>query len=154
MKKFLALVLAVICIFSMATVAFAADENLGYGWTCEFCGGYTADYDALIAHQKAFDCGKCDLCGKGFETSDKLKEHKYECNQANVVCDYCGETNPSQAKHDAHIEACKAKYFNIPLAKIIATVKDLLAKIDFSAVFATVKDLGGKLVGALGNIGK
>lgn len=48
----------------------------------------------------------------------------------------------------------KAKYFNIPLAKIVATIKDLLAKIDFEALFGTVKDLGGKLVGALGNIGK
>ena len=154
MKKFLALVLAVICIFSMATVAFAADENLGYGWNCEFCGGYTADYNALIAHQKAFDCGKCDLCGKGFETSDKLKEHKYECNQANVVCDYCGETKSSQAKHDAHIDACKAKYYNIPVAKIMATIKDLFSKIDWSSVLGTVKDLGGKLGGLLGNIGK
>ena len=109
---------------------------------------------ALQEHIKANDCGKCAYCAQGFETSALLADHEYVCRHANKGCDYCGNTFASNADYDAHIEACKAKYFNIPLAKIIATVKDLLAKIDFSAVFATVKDLGGKLVGALGNIGK
>ena len=151
MKKFLALVLAVICIFSMATVAFA---GLSYGWECEFCGGVTSDYEALIKHQQANDCGKCGLCGKGFETKAELDGHAYECHQANIVCDYCGETKSSQAVFDAHIEACKAKYYNIPVAKIVATIKDLFSKIDWSSVLGTVKDLGGKLGGLLGNIGK
>lgn len=151
MKKFLALALAVICIFSMATVAFA---GLDYSWECEFCGGTTTSYDALQEHIKANNCGRCQYCEKGFETADLLAAHEKECPKGSAHCDYCGKDFSPISAYDAHLEACKAKYFNIPLAKIIETVKNLLAKIDFEAVFATVKDLGGKLVGALGNIGK
>ena len=153
MKKFLALALAVICIFSMATVAFATDD-LGHDYVCTICGGSTGSAEALDKHLAAATCGKCQYCGQGYNTAEEIARHEYVCRSNDITCDYCGGNFDSTDDFDAHIEACKAKYFNIPLAKIIATVKDLLAKIDFSAVFATVKDLGGKLVGALGNIGK
>lgn len=142
MKKVLSLLLAVVLVCSMATVALALDHV----WQCEFCDGTTNSYSALLEHQKANECGKCGLCGKGFDTKAELDAHAYDCHQANIVCDYCGGTSSSQAIYDAHIDACKAKYHNIPLAKIIATVKDLISKIDFSKVFGTVKDLAGKAV--------
>ena len=67
---------------------------------------------------------------------------------------YCGKVlGGPEIDFDAHVAACKAKYFNIPLAKIIAAVKNLISKIDFEKVIGTVKDLGGKVVGLLGNIG-
>ena len=137
----------------MATVAFATDD-LGHGYVCTICGGSTGSAAALDKHLAAATCGKCAYCGQGFNTAEEIAAHEYVCRSNSITCDYCGTNFDSTDDFDAHIEACKAKYFNIPLAKIIATVKDLLAKIDFSAVFATVKDLGGKLVGALGNIGK
>lgn len=155
MKKFLALALAVICIFSMATVVFAAE--LPTTKTCGICGAKTTNDDDYNAHLSA-GCGLCPYCSNPFSTAEKLENHKHNyCKDfaGKATCDYCGAASEgTEAEFDAHVEACKAKYFNIPLAKIIATVKNLLAKIDFSAVFATVKDLGGKLVGALGNIGK
>ena len=59
----------------------------------------------------------------------------------------------NEAKFDEHINACKSKYFNIPLAKIIAIVKDLVAKIDFGAIVGTVKDkVIPAITGLLGNI--
>ena len=151
MKKFLAVLLAVICIFSMSTVAFAA---MDHGYVCDNCGGTSASAAEFNAHLAAKTCGKCQYCAQGFNTAEEIAEHEYVCPKAYVGCDYCGGVFASNADFDAHIEACKAKYFNIPLAKIVATIKDLLAKIDFEALFGTVKDLGGKLVGALGNIGK
>ena len=147
MKKVVSLLLAVVLVFSMATVAFAGDPIK----TCVDCG-YTAETAAdYNAHMLAGGCGICDFCGNGFGKDD-LADHEYICTKNSVVCDYCGNTFVSQAEFDNHIEACKAKYFNIPLAKIIATVKDLIAKIDFEAVIGTVKDLGGKVVDFIGGI--
>jgi hypothetical protein len=151
MKKFLAIVLAVICIFSMATVAFAAGD-LGHGYTCNVCGGSTSSQAELNKHLAAATCGKCQYCGQGFNTAEEIAEHEYVCRENSITCDYCGTNFDSTDDFDAHIEACKAKYFNIPLAKIVAVIKDIFSKIDFEALLGTVKDLGGKLVGALGNI--
>lgn len=140
MKKVLSLLLAVVLVFSMATVALAGDPIK----TCVDCG-YTAETaDDYNAHMLAGGCGKCDFCGNGFGKDD-LADHEYICTKNAVGCDYCGDTFSSQANYDAHIEACKAKYFNIPLAKIIATVKDLIAKIDFDSIINTAKDLIGKI---------
>lgn len=139
MKKVLSLLLAVVLVCSMATVALAGDPIK----TCGDCG-YTAETAAdYNAHMLAGGCGICDFCGNGFGKDD-LANHEYICTKNAVGCDYCGGTFPSQAEFDAHIDACKTKYYNIPLAKIIATVKDLIAKIDFSKVVGTAKDLIGK----------
>lgn len=136
MKKVLSLLLAVVLVCSMATVAFAAGSEK----TCKICDFKTTDAAEYDAHMLAEDCGRCDYCGNGFATSKELDAHTYVCLDAGVVCDYCGDTFASNAKYDTHIADCKAKYFNIPLAKIIATVKDLIAKIDFSAIVGTIKD--------------
>ena len=157
MKKVLSLILAVVLVFSMATVAFAA---LSTEKVCDICGAVTtsaADYNAHITNDK---CGKCAYCNNPFTTGDELADHQHNyCRHfaGKATCDYCGAASDStEAAFDAHVEACKAKYFNIPLAKIIAAVKDLIAKIDFEKVIGTVKDLAGKAVPAvkdlLGNI--
>ena len=148
MKKVVSLLLAVVLVCSMATVALAGNPVK----TCADCGFTTdvaADYNAHIV---AGGCGICDYCGNGFATADDLKDHKYVCTKNNVGCDYCGDSFASQAKFDEHLDKCKSDYFNIPLAKIIATVKNLLAKIDFGSILGTVKDLGGKAVSAIGGL--
>lgn len=142
MKKVLSLLLAVVLVFSMATVAFAAGSEK----TCKICDFKTLDAAEYDAHMLAKDCGRCNYCNNGFATSAELNSHTYVCLDANVLCDYCGKTYPSHAEFDAHIEACKDKYFNIPLAKIISIIKDLISKIDFNAIVGTVKDLAGKVV--------
>ena len=141
MKKVLSLLLAVVLVCSMATVALAGAPVK----TCADCG-YTTDVAAdYNTHMLAGGCGICDFCGNGFG-KDELADHEYICTKNSVGCDYCGGSFASQAKYDEHEANCKAKYFNIPLAKIIATVKDIISKIDFEKVFGTVKDLGGKVV--------
>ena len=148
MKKVVSLLLAVVLVFSMATVAFAAGSEK----TCKICDFKTTDAAEYDAHMLAEDCGRCDYCGNGFATGAELASHAYVCLDAAVLCDYCGKTYASNAKFDEHINDCKAKYFNIPLAKIIATVKDLIAKIDFGAIVGTVKD---KVIPAItGLVGK
>lgn len=161
MKKFLAIVLAVICIFSMATVAFAADSYLPTTKVCAICGASTTNPDDYNAHLSA-GCGKCAYCETPWSTKEELEnhQHNYCLNFAGkATCDYCGAASEStEAAFDAHVEECKAKYFNIPLAKIIATVKDILSKIDFEQVIGTVKSLAEKVAPAIqdliGKIGK
>ena len=155
MKKVLSLILAVVLVCSMATVAFAGD--LGYGYVCKVCGGTTSNAADYNAHITAGGCGTCAYCGQGFSAAE-IENHQYNvCLDFAAKCDYCGKDyTGTEAGFDAHVEACKAKYFNIPLAKIIAAVKDLIAKIDFEKVIGTVKDLAGKAVPVvkdlLGNI--
>ena len=146
MKKVLSLLIAVVLVFSMATVAFAG--NLGYTYTCKVCGGTTTDDVEYNTHITNGGCGTCAHCGQGFSAA-MIENHQYNvCLDfaGKATCDYCGAASDStEAAFDSHVEACKAKYFNIPLAKIIAAVKDLVAKIDFEKVIGTVKDLIGKI---------
>ena len=159
MKKVLSLLLAVVLVCSMATVALAATEKV-----CDICGFVTDSAVAYNKHIREGGCGRCEYCGNGFETADELKEHQKDyCLHFEGTCDYCGKTDAdiddpdvkgksTKADFDAHVEKCKAKYYNIPLAKIIATVKDLISKIDFEKVLGTVKDLGGKAVSAISGL--
>lgn len=153
MKKFLALVLAVICIFSMATVAFAA--TIQPNRFCDACGTeFTTDEEFRTHVETACD-RVCSFCNNTLETNESKANHEKKCLKGvSDACDYCGKTFTPIADYDDHLEACKAKYYNIPVAKIVATIKDLFSKIDWSSVLGTVKDLGGKLGGLLGNIGK
>ena len=149
MKKFLAVLLAAICVFSMATVAFAGDLTN----KCDVCGYESNDIADFTAHKNAKACGVCSHCNNAsYKNEEERIAHTYICDFASIVCDYCGKTFTSEEKFDNHIADCKAKYFNIPLAKIIATVKDLISKIDFGAIVGTIKD---KVVPAItGLVGK
>lgn len=144
MKKFLAIVLAVICIFSMATVAFAATTYPT--WDCDACGAVVSDWDEWRSHVENVCDRVCLYCGHAAPTNEKKAEHEYCCLSNVVTCDYCGDGIASQKAFDEHLDACKAKYYNIPLAKIIATIKDLFSKIDFEQVI-------GALKGVIGNLG-
>lgn len=136
MKKALSLLLALVLVCSMATVAFAVNPTK----VCPDCGFAEEVAGTYDEHIIAGGCGRCAYCGNGFENAELLGDHEYICTKNSVGCDYCGDSFASQAKFDEHINACKTKYHNIPVAKIIATVKDLISKIDFSSVVSTVKD--------------
>lgn len=136
MKKVVSLLLAVVLVCSMATVAFAA---LDYTWTCDVCGGETSSAAAYNDHILNEKCGTCAHCKKGFSAAD-LETHQYICPSANIVCDYCGKTHASEKDYADHIAACKAKYFYVPLAKIIADLKAYIGKIDFKKAFNGAKD--------------
>ena len=148
MKKFLALALAVICIFSMATVAFA--ETNVPARKCDACGTtFTTDAEFRTHVETACD-RVCSFCKNTLETNESKAAHEKECLKGSAHCDYCGKDFCPVSAYDSHLEDCKAKYYNIPLAKIVATIKDLFSKIDWSSVINTVKDLGGKIGGLLG----
>lgn len=151
MKKVVSLLLAVVLVFSMATVALAATPKV-----CGTCGFETTDAKEYNDHHTAGGCGRCAHCGNGFETAEELSYHQHDVCRlyaGKATCDYCGAASEStEADFEVHVAACKAKYFNIPVAKIIAIVKDLISKIDFSAIIGTVKD---KVVPAItGLVGK
>ncbi len=143
MKKVLSLLLAVVLVCSMATVAFAGDLTN----TCDVCGFTSNDIGEFTAHKNAKACAICPYCKvTGCKDAEEYKAHTYICKYAGIVCDYCGGVIDSEEDFANHIDACKAKYFNIPLAKIIATIKDIISKIDFNAIINTVKDVAGKAV--------
>ena len=165
MKKVLSLLLAVVLVCSMATVALAGNE-LGYGYVCKVCGGGTSNIDDYNNHIYNGGCGTCAYCGLGFSAADLKNHEENKCPDFVGTCDYCGKTDADVTDHgtwaefEGHKKECAAKYYNIPLAKIIATVKNLIAKIDFSKVVGTAKDLIGKatpvvkdLIGKI-NLGK
>ncbi len=139
MKKVLSILLAVVLVFSMATVAFAATPKV-----CGTCGFETTDATEYNNHHTAGGCGKCAHCENGFATADELKYHQEEVCRlfaGKATCKFCGAASDStEAAFKAHEANCAVTYHNIPLAKIIATVKDLIAKIDFEAIIGTVKD--------------
>ena len=149
MKKVLSLLLAVVLVFSMATVAFAA---VNYTYVCDRCNGTITNSAEFTAHVAADKCAACPYCNAGFLSQAEVDEHSKTCRSFTGTCDYCGASVNKKGAYDEHVAACKAKYFNIPLAKIIATVKDLIAKIDFEAVIGTVKDLGSKVGEFIGGI--
>ena len=142
MKKVLSLLLAVVLVCSMATVAFGLD----YTWTCDVCGGETGSAAEYNAHILSGACGTCAHCGKGFSAvkdkdgNTELGTHEYICPKANITCDYCGKVHASEKDFADHIDACKTKYFHIPLARIIAAVKAYIGKIDFKKAFNGAKN--------------
>lgn len=133
MKKALSLILAVVIAFSMTTVAFAASNLTN---KCDVCGFMSDDIYEFTAHRNEFGCKVCKYCGvAGLKNADEIKYHEYECKYANIFCDYCGGTKASERDYFEHIDACKEKYFYIPLALIIEHVKTYVSKIDFKKAF-------------------
>ncbi len=155
MKKFLAIVLALICVFSTATIALAAGEKLN---TCEFCGMQfenTAEGDAAFNnHYK--DPNVCDVrarscpwgCGADFTTKEALEEHKYSiCTKYKAKCDYCGAANITE-EHEA---ACKAEK-KIPWSLIKDKVTEFISGIDFEGIIAKLKPALEKVIGFVSGI--
>lgn len=136
MKKVLSLILAVVLVFSMSTVAFAGEATK----TCVDCGFTAATAANYNAHILEGGCGICTFCGNGFVKAD-LENHKYICTKNSVCCDYCGGTFVSQAESDKHLEACKAKYFNIPLYKILSTVENFIKTTDWNNIIYKAVDI-------------
>lgn len=123
MKKFLSIILAVVFIFSTATVAFAATNK------CPYCETEIADetvYNAHIAGECDFKYRACQYgCGAGFSTEELLSAHEAKCPEFTADCEYCGETIVSKNAYDEHVAACKEEYNSIPADKIVDTVKGI-----------------------------
>ncbi len=140
MKKFLALMFALIFALSAATTAFAAAN------TCPYCGIEIATEKEYNKHLKT-DCPKLSHAAD------------------NVVTQYCpyeGCTakfkDPKQ--YEAHLEECDFKketnrdkvegfFENLELSDITKTVTDLLAKINFSDLAVKAIELIEKAVLAI-----
>ena len=147
MKKVVSLLLAVVLVCSMATVALAGNNPVK---VCKFCG-YTSDVAAEYnAHVLAKGCGICGYCGNGFETKALLDEHVKLCPEANIYCDYCGETQPSENDYAGHIADCKKSHFYLPIALIVEHIKAYFGKLDFKKIISE----GSSFFGYVINIGK
>lgn len=108
MKKFFALVFALIFALSACTVAFAAT------YECEVCHAVLADQKALDAHNNGgclMQFKACQYCGVKVETA-YIELHEGECPEGSADCDYCGKEDLANqnalAAHKAS-DNCKAK---------------------------------------------
>lgn len=142
MKKFLSLVLALVMALSVATVAFASQADL----TCDSCLTKLESLDAYNKHVNGgclVDFGACKYCS-GKVAKGNLAAHEAACPKGATSCDYCGEDFDTAGAYDAHIEACKAEYMNIPAASILDKVVEAVKNIDWEDVFGQIKDaIGG-----------
>ena len=155
MKKFLSVVLAIVCIFSTATIAFASTNVCPY---CKETFVDEAEYTDHLANCDGF-FRKCQYgCGADFATVEELEAHEGVCLEFVGECDYCGDKVLTKNAFDAHVAICKVKYCSIPVHKIMKFLQEtdlyekiigglfgLLADIPyndvFSAIFGVKEDL-------------
>lgn len=150
MKKFLSIVLAVVFVFSMATVAFA-EEGVSYTYTCDRCQGVMTDSAVYTAHIHADVCATCPHCKFGFATAEEVEAHKGDCRLFTGTCDYCGESVTTENDFNAHVEVCKAKYFNIPLYKITSAIEDFFRTTNWNDIINKIVDAFDTVAGFIGD---
>ena len=139
MKKFLSIVLALACVLSMATVAFASTNICPY---CEETYTNEAEYNKHLANCDGY-FRVCQYgCGADFATDEELAIHEGVCLEFEGECDYCGDIVLTKNAFDAHVAECKAKYCSIPVHKIMKWLQetDLYEKI-IGGLFGLLKDI-------------
>ncbi|MBQ8763999.1 MAG: hypothetical protein IJZ07_07835 [Clostridia bacterium] len=148
MKKFLSIALALVCILSTATVAFASTNICPY---CEETYTNETEYNKHLANCDGYFRVCSYGCGADFATVEELAIHEGVCLEYKGECDYCGEIIVTKNAFNAHVEECKVKYFQIPVHKIMkflqetdlyekvfGTIFGLFADIPYNDVFGTV----------------
>ncbi len=148
MKKFLSIVLALACVLSMATVAFASTNICPY---CEETFKNESEYNTHLANCDGYFRACQYGCGADFATDDELAIHEGVCLEFEGECDYCGDIVVTKNAFEAHVAECKAKYCGIPVHKIMKFLQEtdlydkiigglfgLLGDIPYNTVFGTV----------------
>ncbi len=153
MKKFLAIVFALIFALSACTVAFAAD------FECETCHAVLASQKDLDAHKNGgclVDFKTCQYCAAKVAT-DNLEAHEADCPKGASTCDKCGAALATQADAKAHACATEDVANNV-LDKVVDALKevdwaslankvvDAVKGIDFEGLIAKIKPLIEKVV--------
>lgn len=153
MKKFIAILLAVLTVLSVASVvAFAGDtttttEKEVYPCTVSGCGAKFDTAAALADHRKnvhpaASKDYVCDFCGKGFATMNELKAHideTYAVASHVQYCDNygegkCTESFHSKAAYEAHMKICKYNDTRTDAQKL----KDAIAAKDYKEALSLI----------------
>ena len=140
MKKFLAIVFALIFALSACTVAFAAD------YECGACQAIFADEKALTAHnnggclEQFAACQYCDAKVRiatedGTKEIENLAKHEAECPKGATTCDKCGASLKNQAAKADH--ACDTKDV---AENVLGKVVDALGKVDWEGLANKVVD--------------
>lgn len=147
MKKFLAVLFALIFALSATTVAFAGVENL----TCDSCFEVLptlAKYNEHISGGCLVDFEPCQYC-KGNIRNENLEAHEANCPKGAGTCEFCGADYGTQAEYAAHKENdCKVTTAigdKIPVATVVDKIVEVVKGIDWA-------DLGGKVVDAVKGI--
>ena len=156
MKKALSLILAVVLVFTMTTVAFAATNPQGYDCPQEGCEFWTDSYADMQKHIKD-GCNRhfrpCQYgCGNGFAPSteefDEKRDHELDCWYGEITCDYCGAYfSPVREYYEVHEGPCKKNHFGIPVYKILKMIENFIRTTDWNNIINTVIDVLAKVIG-------
>ena len=109
---------------------------------CEF---WTDSYADMQKHIKD-GCNRhfrpCQYaCGNGFATAEEKADHEQDCWNGEIVCDYCGTYFSPMRGYNDHLAACKKKYFNIPLYKILSAIENFIKTTDWNSIIIKVVDV-------------
>ena len=147
MKKFLAVLFALMFALSATTVAFASVEDL----TCDTCFEVLpslTEYNKHVSGGCLVDFEPCQYC-KGNIKNENLAAHEANCPKGAGTCEFCGADYGTQAEYAAHKESdCKVTTSigdKVPVATLVDKVVELVKGIDWA-------DLGDKVVGAVKGI--
>lgn len=173
MKKILAVLLAVICAFSVCVIGFADDaqydphqESGTAAYKCSYCPAEFDNAASLADHAAATfpvdgHMTKCsNHCDKDFDGAEDYCafETMYvaEMERHQAVCEYKGSSNWDMAK--GYFKAGDIlnglKYLvkaiidfvkSDTFKKIVDVVKGIVGKIDLGGIVNTVKDVAGKI---------
>ena len=121
MKKFLSIMLAILCVFSTATIAFASTNKCPY---CEEIYTDEAEYNKHLADCDGFFRVCPYGCDADFATDEELAIHIGVCLEFVGECDYCGAEVRTLNAFNAHVEECKVKYCGIPVHKIMKFLQE------------------------------
>lgn len=166
MKKFTAILLAVIVIFSAMSMMVFAEEGTATvstgdftKFTCEFCGTEFEKQDAYTAHIKAYfpEPGHAHTCGHKLADGTTCTQVFYTREAYDAHCTVCKEADDMDKaklafKEGDYLNAIKY-FFNVVVEfvkgdtfkSITGTVSDIAGKIDFNKIINAVKDLFGKI---------
>ena len=141
MKKVLSLLLAVVLVCSMATVAFGIE----YKYECDRCHGGMNDSEEYITHIASVDCAACPHCDYGFISVEQRDRHQPDCRLFSGTCDYCGASVCTERAFNAHVDACKTKYFYIPLYKLCKAIENFTRTTDWNNIANIVANITSKV---------
>ncbi len=116
-------------------------ENVKH--VCEVCATVFTNRTDYMAHMNS-GClvayKPCPYCGATIDDA-ALEDHKNICPKGACDCDYCFDSFATEGDFEAHIDACKATYFNIPVAKIVRAVINFFKTTDWGSIFGKIGDL-------------
>ena len=121
MKKFTAILLALLVVFSTSAVAFAADI-----YTCPDCG---KKYDSIDDYNKCID---------SHDAPEAEQEEIYECDTCHKKFDNIADYNECVDSHFGNKDFYYDRYVNLTIVELINSIIDMFNNIGAKDLFSSI----------------